>query len=138
MTYVSIKTIRGRRYRYQQHSYRDDTGRVRTETKYLGPVDGFVRRQSGTPEDRALAVAEREAAKVDAYQRATFGETGQERKDREAKERAEKVYTNIGLNPPAPAQSPSAPSSSPASSPEPAQSSEIEPASEPSSEAAHL
>jgi hypothetical protein len=138
MTYMSIKTIRGRRYRYQQHSYRDNTGRVRTETKYLGPVDGFVRRQSGTPEDRALAVAEREAAKVDAYQRSAFGETGQERKDREAKEREEKVYTNIGLNPPAPAQSPSTPSSSPVSSPEPAQSSEVEPASEPSSEAADL
>ena len=46
MTYECIKTIRGRKYRYEQRSYRED-GRVRTESKYLGPVDGTPRRGNG-------------------------------------------------------------------------------------------
>lgn len=39
MAYIVLKTIKGRRYRYQQRSYRVD-GKVRTETTYLGPEDG--------------------------------------------------------------------------------------------------
>lgn len=106
MTYMSIKTIRGRRYRYQQHSYRDNTGRVRTETKYLGPVDGFVRRQSGTREDRALAVAERQAERVDAYQREHFGGTARELRDREQQAKEKELHAKFGLTVGLPGASP--------------------------------
>lgn len=44
MAYIVIKTIKGRQYRYQQRSYRQG-GKVRTETIYLGPVDGGSRRK---------------------------------------------------------------------------------------------
>ena len=44
MAYIVIKTIKGRQYRYQQRSYRQG-GKVRTETIYLGPVDGGRRRR---------------------------------------------------------------------------------------------
>ena len=43
MSTVVIKTIKGRRYRYLQRSYRDG-GKVRTESLYLGPVDGGRRK----------------------------------------------------------------------------------------------
>lgn len=46
MTYEVIKTINGRRYRYLQRSYREG-GKVRTQSTYLGPVDGGRRRKSG-------------------------------------------------------------------------------------------
>ena len=39
--YEVIKTIGGRRYRYLQRSYREN-GRVRTQSRYLGPVDGVA------------------------------------------------------------------------------------------------
>ncbi len=44
MAYVVIKTIKGRRYRYLQRTYRAGSN-VRTETIYLGPVDGGSRRK---------------------------------------------------------------------------------------------
>jgi len=44
MAYIVIKTIKGRQYRYQQRSYRHG-GKVRTETIYLGPVDGGRQRK---------------------------------------------------------------------------------------------
>jgi hypothetical protein len=44
MAYIVIKTIKGRQYRYQQRTYRQG-GKVRTETIYLGPVDGGQRRK---------------------------------------------------------------------------------------------
>jgi hypothetical protein len=43
MAFIVIKTIKGRQYRYQQRTYREG-GKVRTETIYLGPVDGGKRR----------------------------------------------------------------------------------------------
>jgi hypothetical protein len=44
MAYIVVKTIKGRQYRYQQRTYRQG-GKVRTETIYLGPVDGGRRRK---------------------------------------------------------------------------------------------
>jgi hypothetical protein len=44
MAYIVIKTINGRQCRYQQRAYRQG-GKVRTETIYLGPVDGGKQRQ---------------------------------------------------------------------------------------------
>lgn len=41
MSYVVIKTVSGRRYLYLQRSYRQG-GRVRTESRYIGPADGGV------------------------------------------------------------------------------------------------
>jgi hypothetical protein len=44
MAVVVIKTIKGRRYRYLQSSYRVG-GKVRTISRYLGPVDGPKRKK---------------------------------------------------------------------------------------------
>ena len=41
--YIVIKTIKGRQYQYQQRTYRE-AGRVRTESIYVGPVGGGIRR----------------------------------------------------------------------------------------------
>lgn len=41
--YIVIKTIKGRQYQYRQRTYRE-AGRMRTESIYMGPVDGGVRR----------------------------------------------------------------------------------------------
>jgi hypothetical protein len=41
-SYIVIKTINGRRYRYSQLTWRE-AGRVRTKSVYLGPVDGDAR-----------------------------------------------------------------------------------------------
>jgi hypothetical protein len=38
-----IKTVKNRRYRYAQRSYREG-GKVKTKSVYIGPVDGRVRR----------------------------------------------------------------------------------------------
>jgi hypothetical protein len=43
VSYTVIKTINGRRYRYQQETYRQN-GKVRTRSVYLGPVDGERRK----------------------------------------------------------------------------------------------
>lgn len=44
MSYIVVKTIKGRQYRYEQRTYREG-GKVRTKAIYLGPVDGGVRRK---------------------------------------------------------------------------------------------
>ena len=44
MSYIVIKSIKGRQYRYQQRTYREG-GRVKTESIYLGPVAGSPRRK---------------------------------------------------------------------------------------------
>jgi hypothetical protein len=88
MSFERIRTIKGRRYRYLETRWRE-AGRVRSRSEYLGRVD-VIR-------ERALAVAEREAAKVDDYQRKEFGETGLERKEREEREHVEKVYASLTI-----------------------------------------
>jgi AcrR family transcriptional regulator len=43
MSYEVIKTIRGRKYRYEVESYRDpETGKVRNKWRYAGKVEGDV------------------------------------------------------------------------------------------------
>ncbi len=74
---------RGKRvYLYGQESYRVP-GRKSPKTRswYIGPAEDAQER-----EDRALAVAERRASKIDEWQRKELGETAQERRDREAEE----------------------------------------------------
>ena len=51
--YIVIKTIKGRQYQYQQRTYRE-AGRVRTESIYMGPVGGRVRRQKAGRGDEGL------------------------------------------------------------------------------------
>ena len=51
--YTVIKTIKGRQYRYQQRTYREG-GRVRTESIYVGPVGGGVRRQKAGRADEGF------------------------------------------------------------------------------------
>ncbi len=44
--YVVIKTIKGRRYRYRQRTWREN-GRVRCKSEYIGPVDTTFFRGGG-------------------------------------------------------------------------------------------
>ena len=44
MSYRVIKTIKGRRYIYEQRTWREGR-RVRTECRYIGPADGAPRRR---------------------------------------------------------------------------------------------
>jgi hypothetical protein len=104
MSYIIIKTINGRRYRYLQRSYRVGR-RVRTESRYLGPANGgiiqgiidLVGAQRLSPEDRAIASAERHTARVEEEQRALFGETAAERSGRERQEHLDKLQDLYGL-----------------------------------------
>jgi hypothetical protein len=112
MSYVVIKIIKGRRYRYVQTSWRDGK-RVRTKSICLGPLDGvrketsprkaklgfaeFLGAQRLSSDDRALATAERQAAEIEAQQRAIFGETATERAQREHKEHLDKLHDLYGL-----------------------------------------
>jgi len=81
MSFERIKTIvkggRSYSYRYRQTSVRVGK-KVHSKMEYLGAVGGHR---------PGLASAERQAKQMDAYQRATFGETGEERAAREAKEK---------------------------------------------------
>jgi hypothetical protein len=110
--YVVIKTIKGRRYRYLQASFREGK-RVRTRSICLGRVDGAVARgpsqgetggsssfldaQRLSREDRMMASAERAAAKIDEYQREAFGETAAERTERVRQEHLSNLHSAYGL-----------------------------------------
>lgn len=110
--YVVIKTIKGRRYRYLQTSFRQGK-RVYTKSICLGPVDGTAARgparaqiagisacidaEQMLREDRMMASAERAAAKIDKYQRETFGETAAERTERVRQEHLGNLHAAYGL-----------------------------------------
>jgi len=57
MSYIVIKTINGRQYRYLQTSYRVGK-RVRTKSVYLGPVGGTPRREMWPSLDEPAMLAE--------------------------------------------------------------------------------
>src|SRR5215831_1140959 len=92
MVYIVTKLIKGRRYRYLQRSWRQGK-KVRTESKYLG--------LDSDPEFlRGMAAAEREDRKFDEWQRKTFGESGKERAEREAREKIDGLHEAFGLKMP--------------------------------------
>lgn len=89
---------------------------MKSRSRCLGPVEGggsvarpkrrvsksggllaFLHAQRLSPEDRALATAAKEALRVEQYQREHFGETAQERAERERQEHLDKLYTAYGL-----------------------------------------
>jgi hypothetical protein len=110
MSFTRIRIINGRRYLYQEERWREGV-KVRSRSRSLGPMDGsgrklkrgrggllaFLHAQQLSPEDLALAVAEREAARVDKYQRDHFGETASERAEREREELLAKLHEAYGL-----------------------------------------
>lgn len=111
MAFFRIVTrANGKRYLYKEERFRQG-GKVKSRSRSLGSVDGggrklkrrngglvaFLHAQRLSPEDRALAVAEREAARVDKYQRDHFGETASERAEREREEFLAKLYEAYGL-----------------------------------------
>jgi hypothetical protein len=89
MSFERIKTItkngRTYSYRYRQTSVREGK-KVHSKMEYLGPAGGGSFGGLSDRQDRALATAERMAKEMDVYQRGTFGETGEERAARDAKE----------------------------------------------------
>lgn len=112
MSYIVIKTIKGRRYQYLQTSWRE--GRhVRTRSVCLGPLDGpgrpgarkraagglvgFFKAQHLSPEERVWAAVERQVADAEKYQREKFGETAAERAQRERQEHLQKLHDLYGL-----------------------------------------
>src|SRR5436305_2025253 len=118
MSYVVIKTIKGRRYRYLQTSWREGK-RVRTKSvwprtdrrrrkkdcsRLLGERKTSVsNRQQQAEMERAIASSMRAAAEIDESQRKTYGETASERRDRERQEHLDKLYgLRIGPSNPTP------------------------------------
>jgi hypothetical protein len=107
--YVVIKTVKGRQYRYVQRTWREN-GRVRTENKYLGPIHGALRTRRGSARhpaspsleqpfdyDRLLANVERHTKKMEEFQRECFGETAEERSNRERQELLVDLHERYGL-----------------------------------------
>jgi hypothetical protein len=111
MTFTRIRTVNGHRYLYEEHRWREG-GKVKSRSRSLGPVDGdgwtlkrrpggllaFLHAQRLSPEDRALATAEKQAARVEKYQREHFGETASERAERERVEFLAQLHAAYGLN----------------------------------------
>lgn len=109
LSYTVIKTIKGRRYVYEQRTWREGK-RVRTESRYLGPADGGQRPKGiirkvadlvaantlGAKERGALA-AERFGREMEAYQRATYGETAPERDARVRQDALDDLHARYGL-----------------------------------------
>ena len=96
MSYLRIRTIKGRRYLYRQTSVRKGK-KVTTISEYLGAVGCFMRGGGESEEEkkrreyqdyynRSLRSAAREDARFEEWQRKTYGETGAERAKREAEE----------------------------------------------------
>lgn len=104
-----VTRANGKRYLYKEERFRRG-GKVKSRSRSLGPVGGgrepkrrtngllaFFDAQRLSAEDRALAVAEREAARVDKYQREHFGETASERAERERVEFLAQLHAAYGL-----------------------------------------
>src|SRR5665213_3259761 len=111
MSYRVIKTIRGRRYLYEQRSWREGK-RVRSQSRCLGPLDPPVhRRRKGvlgkirdlvnanraTPEARGMRAAERFAAQVEREQRESMRAAEKERAARGRLESLEELDALNGL-----------------------------------------
>jgi hypothetical protein len=112
MSYIVIKIIKGRRYRYLQTSWREGR-RVRTRSVCLGPLAGpgrpgarkraagglagFFKAQHLSPEERVWATVARQVAEAEKYQREKFGETAAERAQRERQEHLQKLHDLYGL-----------------------------------------
>jgi hypothetical protein len=96
MSFLRVKTIKGRRYLYRQTSVRKGK-KVTTISEYLGAIGSVLRGGGETEEakkrreyqeyyNRSLRSAAREDARFEEWQRKTYGETGAERAKREAEE----------------------------------------------------
>jgi hypothetical protein len=112
MTFKRIRTINGRQYGYEEVRWREN-GKVKSQSRCLGPIDSapppkrkkrqsggllaFIEAQRLSPEDRVLATVEREAARVERYQRELFGETARERVGRERQEHLDSLHQRFGL-----------------------------------------
>lgn len=112
MTFTRIRNINGHQYLYEEHRWRE-AGRVKSRSRSLGPIDGggerkakrrssggllaFMHAQRLSAEDRAFVAAEKEAARIEQYQREIFGETAPERAQRERQEHLDKLHAAYGL-----------------------------------------
>lgn len=123
MAYIIIKTIKGRRYRYLQRSWRDGK-KVWTQAISLGPAGGTVRKREAPHyasrhdpfglDDvyrREMARAGREAKEIEEWQRKTFGETAVEREARQRQEKLDSLHEAYGLRMPGEAATPGTPPS---------------------------
>jgi len=113
MSFRRIRRINGRQYLYEEDRWREG-GKIKSRSRCLGPIDcvadsvrskrrssrgllSFIHSQRLSPEDRLRLAAEREAERVEKYQREVFGETGPERAERERQEHLAKLHELYGL-----------------------------------------
>jgi hypothetical protein len=110
MTFTRIRTINGRQYLYEEYRWREG-GKVRSRSRCLGATGSagrkvkrrssgllaFLQAQRLSPEERAIVAAEKEAARIEQYQRELYGETAQEREERERQEHLDKLHAAYGL-----------------------------------------
>ena len=108
MAYEVIKRIKNKQYRYLQRSFRV-SGKVKTESKYLGPAGSSVgggsvdaediRRRKEQERELAFAMAdlEREGKKIEAWQREHCGGTPEEREAKARQEHLDKLHEDFGL-----------------------------------------
>lgn len=96
MSYIVIRTIKGRQYRYRQRSYRDG-GRVRTISEYLGPV--------GNAGKHVQDLAPKTTPRRKIFDPPFDPESvlrDMEAREAAAKARALQVYVMLGVTPPSP------------------------------------
>jgi hypothetical protein len=110
MTFTRIKTIKGKQYLYRQTSVRKGK-KVRSFMEYLGRVTSGLasaesrqekdRREYQEYYDRSMRSLARDEAKFEEWQRKTYGETGEERSQRETKESrfSQEVFLNETAKP---------------------------------------
>ena len=112
MAYYVRKRVKGKLYLYLQTSWREGK-KVRTSAKCLGPVNSSGGGMGGLDREEVkrrreyekwyaeqMAVVEREALEFEEWQRATYGETAQERQHRERQELLDTLHVGIGLKMP--------------------------------------
>jgi hypothetical protein len=96
MSYLRVKTIKGRQYLYRQTSVRERK-KVRTISEYLGCVSSVTQGRANTKEkkkrreyqehyNREMRTVARDEARFAKWLRKTYGETGEERAKRVADE----------------------------------------------------
>src|SRR5207253_1486943 len=110
VTYIVIKSIKNRQYRYEQRSVRFPGRRTpKTISKYLGPVGSSgggdpmgaenVRRRKEQERELAFAMAdlERDGKKTEAWQREHCGGTPEVREAKARQEHLDKLHEDFGL-----------------------------------------
>lgn len=80
MSYIEIKTIKGRRYKYERKSYRVN-GKVKHTSRYIGPVEPLRKRKKGQGRKPSIFVRSLTSHEISELRKAKRS-TGSFRRDR--------------------------------------------------------